>query len=81
MIISQEREEDRIAVNDLASIIEIAGKQYEKSKDPQLERYIKELFTEYEALRKRVETGDYTEADERRNRVDAILKLHSRGCV
>ena len=73
MIISQEREEDRIALNDLLAIIEIAARQYQTSKDIGVWKYIQELYADYEALREKVIHGDYTEQDARRARVDQLL--------
>ena len=73
MIISQEREEDRIALNDLLAIIEIAARQYQASRDTRIGKYVQDLYTDYEALREKVIHGDYTEQDARRARVDQLL--------
>jgi len=73
MIISQEREEDRIALNDLLAIIEIAARQYQASRDTRIEKYVQDLYTDYEALREKVTHGDYTEQDARRARIDQLL--------
>lgn len=81
MIISAEREEDRIAMSDLLCIIEIAAKQYEKSQDPRIEKHIQDLYAEYEKMREKVEHGDYTEADRRRRKVDLLLAKSKKFCV
>lgn len=74
MIVSFEREEDKEAAKDILSILEMAVNSYQRTRNEKLLTHIEGLSNWYDIMVEKIRSGDYTEADAQRARVDKILQ-------
>lgn len=74
MIVSLEREEDKETAKDILAILEMIVQEYQRSGNPELLTSIESLSAWYGTMVEKIRHGDYTEADERRARVDKSLR-------
>lgn len=74
MIVSLEREDDKETAKDILAILETAVSSYQRTGNPELLTHIESLSAWYDTMVEKIRHGDYTEADERRARVDKRLR-------
>ena len=72
--ISKTKNEDLQTYLDLLAILEVAVRMYVKTENSEYVERITELDTLTKTYEEKIKTGEYTEADERRDRVDRELK-------
>lgn len=73
MLISLEREDDKKTLQDLVEMLETTVRIYLESKNDEFLIHIEWLNESIDALRLKIDAGNYAEADARRMRVNQLL--------